>query len=164
MRRIVITGATSFLGAAMVEKCLSNHDEVYAVVRRNSSNLYRLNQLENVNIIELNLDEIEQLPEQLEQADVFIHFAWDGSGSEGRKDAVVQGRNYDYAMKAVEAAGKIGCKLFVFPGSQAEYGKVYTMANEDMVCQPISEYGKNKLRFGTDAQSLLEDSDMPSCI
>lgn len=160
MKRVVITGATSFLGAAMVEKCLTNHDEVYAVVRRNSSNLYRISKLGRVNIIELNLDEIECLPEELDKADVFIHFAWDGSGSEGRKDAVVQGKNYEYAMKAVDVAQKIGCKLFIFPGSQAEYGKVYTETCEDMPCYPISEYGKNKLRFGTDAKLLLENSNM----
>lgn len=160
MRRIVITGATSFLGAAMVKECLANHDEVYAVVRRNSSNLYRISKLGCVNIIELDLNEIEKLPQHLDKADVFIHFAWDGSGSEGRKDPVVQGKNYDYAMKAVEAAQQLGCKLFVFPGSQAEYGKVYTMACEDMECNPISEYGKNKLRFGTDAEFMLKDRDM----
>lgn len=38
MSNIVVTGATSFLGAAIVKKLLSEHHEVFAVVRPGSKN------------------------------------------------------------------------------------------------------------------------------
>ncbi len=160
MKKIVITGATSFLGSAMVKEFLSAENEIYAVVRRNSPNIFRLESFSGIKIIELNLDEIKKLPEYIENADAFLHFAWDGSGSIGRADPEIQAKNYDYAMSALRAAEKINCKLFLFPGSQAEYGKYFDAIKEDAPCCPASEYGKNKLRFGTDALKMLSGSDM----
>lgn len=160
MKKVVITGATSFLGAATVEKFLCDGYEVYAIVRRNSHNIYRLEKFKNIKIVELNLDEIEYLTGFLDNADVFLHFAWDTSSANGRNDPVTQENNYKNAMSAVKVAEKLGCKLFVFPGSQAEYGKHFDMTSEDSVCTPVSEYGKAKLRFGTDANNMLKNSNM----
>lgn len=159
MKKIVITGATSFLGSATVKRFLSAGNEVYAVVRRNSPNIFRLASIKGVKIIELNLDALEKLPEYIDSADAFLHFAWDGSGSVGRADPVIQAKNYDYAMSAVRTAQKTGCKLFVFPGSQAEYGQYFDAIREDSPCNPTSEYGKNKFRFGIDAEEMLRGTD-----
>ena len=156
MKKIVITGATSFLGAATVEKFLEKGHMVYAVVRRETKNLFRLKQHHNLIIIESNLNEIENLTKDIPNADIFCHFAWDGSGSVGRSNREIQKSNYEFAMKAVQCALRMGCELFVFPGSQAEYGKMHDFVNEKAECSPISEYGKYKLRFGLEAAELLK--------
>ena len=36
MKRIVVTGATSMIGAALIEECIKHDTEVYAVVRASS--------------------------------------------------------------------------------------------------------------------------------
>lgn len=160
MKKIAITGATSFLGSSLVKKLSSENYEIFAIVRRNSSNLYRLKEFKNINIIELNLDEIQNLDQFINNVDVFLHLAWDGSGSDGRKNLEVQSKNYDYAMNALSVAKKIGCKLFVFPGSQSEYGKCFEETYEEKECFPVSPHGINKLKFGVEAQRILKNDAM----
>lgn len=79
---------------------------------------------------------------------MYFHFGWDGSGSENRKNPKVQGKNALDGMKALEGARKLGCKRFLFSGSQAEYGICADTMGETRECHPVSEYGKAKIAFG----------------
>lgn len=54
-------------------------------------------------------------------------------------------------MKALEGARKLGCKRFLFSGSQAEYGICADTMGETRECHPVSEYGKAKIAFGRNA-------------
>lgn len=82
---------------------------------------------------------------------MYFHFGWDGSGSENRKNPKVQGKNALDGMKALEGARKLGCKRFLFSGSQAEYGICADTMGETRECHPVSEYGKAKIAFGRNA-------------
>lgn len=82
---------------------------------------------------------------------MYFHFGWDGSGSENRKNPKVQGKNALDGMKALEGARKLGCKRFLFSGSQAEYGICADTMGETRACHPVSEYGKAKIAFGRNA-------------
>ncbi len=122
--RIIITGATSFIGRAAAA-CLESHG--HTVVRlRHSFN-----------------EEPESLPDS---AEVWLHFAWAGSGSSDRADEVIQRFNVDMTLKAVRKADELGCKSFVFAGSQAEYGHQQdgSLKEEYGPTYPVSEYGKGK--------------------
>lgn len=152
----VVTGATSFLGSALIERLTTEDFSVIAVVRKNSPNLYRLSNLNNVDFVELDLSELSKLHEYVDSADIFFHFGWDGSGSAGRQNPEIQSRNFDYSVTALEEAAKIGCRTFVFAGSQAEYGKQDTIYHEKLECIPISEYGKQKYRFGKEGFELAK--------
>lgn len=145
----VVTGATSFLGSALSECLIKRGYTVFAVVRKQSPNIYRLKNATGIKIIELDLKQLSELSLHINKADVFFHLGWDGSGSLGRQNAQIQSENFDTSMEALKQAHRIGCKKFVFAGSQAEYGKVDEVYSEDLPCNPISEYGKQKLRFGT---------------
>ena len=150
MKKAIVTGATSFLGSALIRQLLEQNYDVTAVVRKNSPNLYRIQEkdMNKVHMVELSLAEIERLPEFISEGDVFFHFGWDGSGSRGRQDVQVQAQNFEYSINALNVASKIGCKTFVFPGSQAEYGRCDEKISEIQTCEPTSEYGKQKYAFG----------------
>ena len=45
MKRVVVTGATSMIGVALIKECIKNGVEVLAIVRRQSVNLNRLPEL-----------------------------------------------------------------------------------------------------------------------
>ena len=102
---IVVTGATSFLGAALCKELVSRGHQVYAVVRPGSSNRQALAELEKdsyFHIISRNLDELDQLDREISmECPVYFHFGWDGSGSENRKNPEVQGKNALDGMKAL---------------------------------------------------------------
>ena len=159
MTKVVVTGATSFLGRNAVESLLNNGYEVYALVRKSSKNPLILKN-DNLNYIYSSLDEIESIYDHISQADIFIHFAWAGSGSVGRNTEDVQMSNIDYSLRALKLAIKLGCEKFIFPGSQAEYGKINGLISENTDCNPLSFYGKAKLEFSKKADSICLDENM----
>ena len=76
MERIVVTGATSMIGSALIEECIRHDVEVYAVVRMSSGKLGRLPKSEKIHLVDGSLDRLQMLPEQIpEKCDTFYHIA-----------------------------------------------------------------------------------------
>ena len=61
MKRIVVTGATSMIGVALIEECVKNNIEVLAIVRGQSTRLGRLPKSALIEIAECSLDELHLL-------------------------------------------------------------------------------------------------------
>lgn len=156
MKKIVVTGATSMLGVATIEECLRNDIEVVAVVHRNSKNFYRLPQSARLQIIEANLDELNEVQPDFNDADVFYHFAWASTSHAGRINVDVQESNVRYTLDAVRLAERCGCRKFVFAGSQAEYGLSDKPLNRDTPIRPVTAYGVSKFAAGKLAEMLCE--------
>ena len=157
MMNIVVTGATSFLGAALVKELLRREHQVFAVVRPGSKNRQALDGAAGAHIVELPLERLDELDQYvLVPCQLFFHFGWDGSGSENRMKQDVQQKNVADSMKALEGARKLGCRRFLFSGSQAEYGIYQEAMREDLECHPVSEYGKAKVQFCHQAKARCE--------
>lgn len=155
----VVTGATSFLGRALVNRLLENDIRVYAVIRPGSENKRLLNcNRENLTVIERSLEDLAELCTEIEEpCDYFYHFGWDGSGSLNRMKKEVQQKNAEDGLKALEGARRLGCGRFLFSGSQAEYGIHQESIDEEAVCRPVSEYGKAKLQFLNRAEEQIRE-------
>lgn len=152
---IVVTGATSFIGAPMVRELLKRGHAVYAVVRPFSKNRSRLLPHPSLHIVERELESCDHLEEVIDvPCPVFFHFGWDGAGSENRTDRAVQQKNVTDSLKVMEGAGRLGCRTFLFSGSQAEYGIHGERMSEETKLNPVSEYGKAKVDFGCQAEAL----------
>ena len=118
MKRIVVTGATSMIGIALIEECIKNDVEVLAIIRKNSNRLYRLPQSELLHIVECDLDELETISSE-KSYDVFYHLAWAYTSKEYRDDPILQEKNIRYTLDAVNLAKKLGCGKFVGAGYTA---------------------------------------------
>lgn len=141
--RIIITGATGFIGTALCEELLQNGHEVIAVIRPGSS---RRDKLRDVPVVELPLDDIARLPKLVPEADMFYHLAWNGSAGSDREDFDMQYSNIGYTAEAIRAAKRCGCRKFIGAGSQAEYGVVHGAAREEETRPyPFMMYGAAKL-------------------
>lgn len=149
MKKIVVTGATSFLGSALVRKLLKDGNFVYAIVRPGSKNRDALPQSqEGLVVIECELENLNRLEEMVpEKCEYFFHLGWDGSGSVNRQKTDVQQKNVEDSVKALIGAKNLGCRRFLFSGSQAEYGQCPDRMSEERECHPVSEYGKAKVEF-----------------
>ncbi len=145
MKKAVITGATGFIGVHLIDECLKNDTEVFAIVRPNSMNIKRLPRDPHFHVIELDMNQYFMLPGMIPSADIFYHLAWEGARLPYRDDVVIQQNNYDCAIRAFETAVKLGCQSFLGSGSQAEYGSVDGIISENHKCLPYDEYGKQKL-------------------
>lgn len=161
-RDVIITGATSFIGIALVKKLLDQKNiRVFAIVRRESQNIGLLPKHPALHVLVANLEkETEKLVSILPYSGIFIHMGWAGLGSAGRKNSQIQKYNLECSLQALEIARRIHCKRFLFAGSQAEYGIHHDLITEETRCSPISEYGKAKLEFGERAERICRNSDM----
>jgi len=163
---VVVTGATSFIGAAAVNKLLKAQHKVTAVVRPGSANLKYLydrtagTKREALTVVRLDLADIEALDTGSEPVDVWLHIGWDGAGSNNRKNREIQQDNIRHSLKAVRAAAGAGCRRFIFTGSQAEYGIHHEPLTEDTPACPVSEYGRAKREFGQQAEVLCKQLNM----
>ena len=120
MKRIVVTGATSMIGTALIEECIRHDIEVYAIVRAGSSKTKRLPESARIHQIECELEKLEELPAKITgECDTFFHIAWGNTGENRNSSTELQSRNVFYTLKAVRAAHAMGCKRFIGAGSQA---------------------------------------------
>lgn len=139
--KVIMTGATGFIGIALCNEFLKNNYEVTAVIRPNTKRKHKIPS--GVNIVELPLDRINELEGSY---DLFYHLAWNGSSGNDRNDFNIQYSNIKYTADAIKVAKKLGCKKFIGAGSQAEYGVVHGQAIEDeTICKPFMMYGAAKL-------------------
>lgn len=160
MKKIVITGATSFIGVHLLEEMSRQGKyDIYAIIRPRTVNKYRLDSISGIHVVECSLADMDKLSDKLpSQIDVFYHFAWEGARRPHRDNTVLQENNYNAAIKAFSLAASKKCQVFVGTGSQAEYGKTVGAITEFYPTEPTTEYGKYKLKAYQDISRLGKDS------
>lgn len=141
MKTAVLTGGTGFLGYWLLKQLVNNSVYVYVIVRKNSRRRERLNHIQGIEIIELDMDEISELQKHVKAADVFYHLAWEGA----RNNFTDQMNNIIQSVNAMQVANKLGVKQFIMTGSQAEYGICKEPVDEKHPANPNTAYGACKL-------------------
>jgi UDP-glucose 4-epimerase len=161
-KRIIITGATGFIGSAIVREFLNSGDEVIVLTRANS-NLSRLESVSHSlqlviydSLVEKNL--IKSM--MANRADVLVHCAWRGVAGGERNEAFQIYENIPTTIQSVELAAKLGCHQWIGLGSQAEYGNLNCKISESSEILPTTLYGKAKLSAGIAALGLCEAYEM----
>ncbi|MDY2912082.1 MAG: NAD-dependent epimerase/dehydratase family protein, partial [Agathobacter sp.] len=149
MKKIVMTGPTGAIGVALIEQCINENIEVYALCRKDSRRISNIPQSPLVHIIFCDLQEMSEFnDDQIKGADVFYHFGWAATIGAGRNDMPLQIQNIQYTIDAVHLAKRLGCSVFVGAGSQAEYGRVEGKLNAEVPTFPENGYGMAKLCAG----------------
>ncbi len=151
MKKIIVTGATSMIGSAIIRAALTRPIEtIYAVVRPQSRRLHQLPTDERIKVIECAVEDIQRLPDLIPDAcDTFYHIAWGLTGSARNQNILAQTANIDYTILAVQAAKKLGCQRFIGAGSQAEYGYPVSLPMAPASpANPVQAYGIAKYAAG----------------
>ena len=161
--RILITGASGFIGSFIVEKGLELGYEVWAGMRKSSSRRYLSD--ERINFIELNLEDKEVLSNQLSRFasqnnkwDYVIHAAGATKCIDSKEFMRV---NFDGTKNLVDVLIELDMrpKQFIYLSSLSVMGP----AREEQPYQPIMEsdpaepntaYGKSKLMAETYIRSI----------
>ena len=166
MENIVITGATGFLGSHLAQWFLEQGDRVYALVRPGSAKLQYLPEHRNLIPVYGTMEEAADCVEEIGHADAWFHFAWGGVNREDIDSPEVQAGNIRGSLACVEAAHRLGCRVFMDAGSRVEYGVIEDgrgVMTEEMECSPVNEYGKAKLEFFRQAVPVCERYGMNFC-
>lgn len=154
---VTITGATGFIGSAVLKELLFSGTRV-TVLLRPDSNIARLDAMEGFETLRyshlLDKSTIDRLRDN--KPDVFIHCGWRGVGGHERNEAFQITHNVPTTIDAVELASAVGCRQWIGLGSQAEYGNLNRRISEDAPLNPTTVYGKAKLAAGVATLALCE--------
>ena len=150
IKKIVVTGATSMLGLALINDAVRHGIKVLAILRTGSRKICRLPKSELISILECDIDGMGEIDTSrlASDYDVFYHFAWAYTDKTTRNDPVLHEKNIKYTLDAVSLAKKLGCKTFVGAGSQAEYGRFEGKLNSLAPVNPDIAYGIAKYSAG----------------
>lgn len=160
MKKIVVTGATSMIGVALIEVCLKHNIEVHAIIRPGTNRLDRIIKDDNVHYHLSYLDDLLNIQDLPSDCDVFYHFAWAGTDRLHRDDPEVQLQNIKYSLDSVKLAKKCGCSRYIGAGSQAEYGPCDSVIDENTPYNPVTAYGAAKFASSVLCRKLCEQLDM----
>ena len=149
IQRVIISGATSSIGIALCEECVTNGIGVVAIIRPESSKCSLIPKSNLIEIVESELSDYDSINSEGIHADAFFHLAWASTdGAAARDNTYDQADNIQAILKAVELAERYKCKVFVGAGSQAEYGRTDEVLTGDTACKPETAYGMTKLCAG----------------
>jgi nucleoside-diphosphate-sugar epimerase len=149
MKAIVLTGATSMVGIALVKQCIQNNIMVFALVRPNSNKLDLIPNSNLIKVLDCDLEELSIYKKfDVPKDCTFYHIGWCDNDKKGRGSCDKQLRNVRYTLDAVHLAQKLGCTLFIGIGSQEEYGLVSKPLTGLTPCCPITPTGIAKYAAG----------------
>ena len=159
--KILITGASGFIGSFIVEEALKRDFEVWAAVRRSSSRQFL--QDGRIHLIELDLNSKERLTEQMKdcQFDYVVHAA---GVTKCLNKADFHRINTEGTQHLVEAlmALRMPLKRFVYLSSLSIMGAIreqqpYEEIRESDTPRPNTAYGKSKLEAERWLEQLSEE-------
>lgn len=154
MKKVILTGATGFVGNAVLKELIKNNIYVIAVSR--SENPKNIPDSSLVRYISCDLSRMETLEDKITDRDIdtFYHFAWNGSAGTARANTNLQLQNAQWTIDSLNVAKKIGCNRFVVAGSIMEHETIaagYTQGNRPGLGYI---YGSGKLVAHTMAMSI----------
>ena len=141
--KVLVTGATGFLGGHLVEALLHHGHQVVAMARQGSDTelLDRL----RVEIRRADLGDVESLQKALLGTDIVIHLAayYTFSGKKEMYDRV----NVQGTRNLLEAMERANVRSIIYCSSTEAMGPTHDgAADENSPCLPYYEYGRSKLR------------------
>jgi nucleoside-diphosphate-sugar epimerase len=148
-RSAVVTGATGFIGSALVRRLRREGIQTYCLLRRKArcdSILEGLQGAEVVQVASFQTPELERCLKKL-SADVIFNLASYGVSQEDRDPEALLDGNVSLVARLVLAATISPPKIFIHTGSCSEYGPPLlegSPLSEEQSLRPISLYGAAK--------------------
>lgn len=157
IKRAVVTGASGVIGRALISELVAKRVEILLLLRP-SPRAVLIGEHPLLHRVDCPLEQLHAYTDGA-RYDAFFHLGWSGTYGKAREDATQQARNVHYAVDAAALAARLGCRVFVGVGSQAEYGRVAhgVRLAPDTPCLPITAYGRAKLSACVQTRALCRE-------
>ena len=146
--KILITGATGFIGQNLIKNIINEDFDVIGVARNINKKEFKNKFRNKIKLIEFDISSnCKVLYDKIGVPDVLIHLAWAGLPNYQNdfhlKKNLPEHKNFLY--KSID----LGVKQIIVSGTCFEYGKQEGMMKEDDKTTPVTKYGlaKDSLRI-----------------
>lgn len=157
-QKILITGATGFIGSNIAKGLIKLGYDVFATFRTASSFDKCLEIKKNINWINTDTPDWKENIRSI-KPDQLIHVAWKGIDFENRNDWEIQLSNFQMSRQFFDLAKEIEVKKVISFGSQAEYGLYNYPVNELTSTIPVDAYGTIKLLTSNYLRNLFVNTE-----
>lgn len=154
--KILVTGATGFIGSHLVDHLIDQGYDVRATIRK-TSNLQWLKD-KKIELVETNLNSLEEATKAVKDVDYIYHIAGLVAAKNYREFLKANRDATETLLKACEKANST-LQRFVLVSSQTVAGPSSSLENpqtEDDIPTPITSYGKSKLEGEKVAISFMD--------
>ena len=158
MKKILITGASGFIGGFLVDEALKRNYKVFAGVRSSSKRTYLTHP--DIIFFEADLSDKSSLKEMLKNHGKFDYIIHNAGITKTCKKKNFEKVNFQFTKNLIEALTETDCvpDKFVYISSLAAYGpgnehSMQTIKDSDTP-HPITLYGKSKLKAEQFIKSL----------
>ncbi len=162
-KRILITGATGFIGSNLLRRCLEENAEVYVLTIK-TANKWRienvLNHVQEHCVDLLDCDLLEKAV-TLVKPEIIFHMAAYGVYSSQKNVNKIIETNLLGTINLINICKKVGFELFVNTGSVFEYGKKNSPLKESDMLEPVSDYGVSKAAATLYCQAVGKRENRP---
>lgn len=156
MKKVLITGASGFLGYHLIQAALQSGLEVFAAIRK-SSDIEHLKDL-NIQYTQLDFSSVDNLMKDIEEKgyDYIVHAA----GITKAKTAEIYNTvnaGYTRNLALAAASANVSVQKFVFVSSLAALGPLPSLEEQiqdDTEAKPVTLYGASKLQAEQDLKEI----------
>ncbi|WP_321429463.1 NAD-dependent epimerase/dehydratase family protein [uncultured Methanolobus sp.] len=163
-QKVLITGATGFVGSNLAHRLIEEGYEVHVLTRR-SSDKWRLADMEstihNHSADLLEAEKLENIVKDI-QPDIVFHLATMGiyGGVHSPEKNVIE-NNLFGTINLINACNEIDYTCFVNTGSSSEYGPKSEPMKESDRCEPVNVYGISKCASTNYSTLIAKTKDKP---
>lgn len=145
MKRVILTGATGFIGGWLLEELLVQGVQITALVCDDPNRI--------PNAVRSRIEIIPYDPENIFDAislcgrdyDALYNLGWAGVAPEEKNDLTLHVNNIKCALDVVKFATEIECKRFIGIGTVAEYTRCDGLIAANQPPSPADVYGASKV-------------------
>lgn len=154
--KVIVSGATGFLGSQLVQQLHEQGNKVVALVRSINGVCEKWDK--KVETVICPLSEYTALTEKtILNGNVFFHFAWEGTAGDVRGNVELQLKNVQYTVNAVHLAKQCGCTRFVYAGSIMEYEAIKYLEGQGVEPDRAFIYSTAKLSADFMAKTIAHN-------
>ncbi len=162
-KKILITGATGFIGANLVRHFLKR-GAIISIFKRQQSNLWRINDILNqILIYDVDLLDYTVVNKAVKRIkpDVILHTAAYGGYITQDDLSLTLKINFNATINLLDSCSKRGFELFVNTGSSSEYGIKEVPLRESDSLAPMMPYGISKAAASIFCQYIAKKDNLP---